>query len=150
MCDILRIMPTDEIDQHLLSLLRENARASTAALARHLGVSRTTIQSRIGRLERSGAVTGYTVRTSDALEKGSIRALVMITAGPKQSAGVEAALRRLPQVRALHSVSGPFDMIAEAAAGSVGEMDALIDAIGALTGVERTTSSVILSTKIDR
>ncbi len=140
----------DEIDRRLLSLLRENARASTAALARALGVSRTTVQSRIARLERTGAVTGYTVRASDELERGAIRALVMITVGPKQSAGVEAALRRLPEVRALHSVSGPFDMIAEAAAGSVGEMDALIDAIGALDGVERTTSSVILSTKIDR
>ena len=140
----------DDIDRRLLSLLRENARASTSALARALGVSRTTVQSRITRLERTGAVAGYTVKASGELEKGAIRALVMITVGPKQSGGVEAALRRLPEVRALHSVSGPFDMIAEAAAGSVGEMDALIDAIGALEGVERTTSSVILSTKIDR
>jgi endonuclease III len=29
-------------------------------------------------------------------------------------------------------------------------MDALIDALGALPGVERTTSSIVLSTKIDR
>jgi hypothetical protein len=41
-------------------------------------------------------------------------------------------------------------MIAEAATQSVGDMDVLIDRIGALDGVERTTSSVILSTKIDR
>jgi len=140
----------DETDRELLSRLRENARASTAALARQLGVSRTTIQSRIARLERSGTITGYTVRTSDELEKGVIRALVMITLGPKQAAGVEAAMRRMPDVRALHSVSGPFDMIAEAATPSISDMDALIDRIGALDGVERTTSSVILSTKIDR
>ena len=138
------------IDQQLLSRLRENARTSTAALARELGVSRTTVQSRIERLERSHLITGYTVRTSDAYEQGAIRALVMITLAPKQQAGVEAAIRKMPDVRALHSVSGPFDMIAEAAAQSVGDMDALIDRIGALDGVERTTSSVILSTKIDR
>ena len=140
----------DTIDQQLLSRLRENARASTAALARELGVSRTTVQSRIERLERSHLITGYTVRTSDAYEQGAIRALVMITLAPKQQASVETAIRRMPDVRALHSVSGPFDMIAEAAARSVGDMDALIDRIGALDGVERTTSSVILSTKIDR
>ncbi len=79
-----------------------------------------------------------------------IRALLMITVAPKASAGVEAAVRKMPDVRALHSVSGPFDMIAEAATPSIGDMDALIDRIGALEGVERTTSSVILSTKIDR
>jgi endonuclease III len=32
----------------------------------------------------------------------------------------------------------------------VAEMDNLIDALGALPGVERTTSSIVLSTKIDR
>ena len=127
-----------------------SARASTAALARALGVSRTTVQSRLARLERSKVITGYTVRTSEAHERGVIRALVMITAMPKQSAAVEAAIRRMPAVRALHSVSGPYDMIAEAATPSVGEMDLLIDSIGALDGVERTTSSVILSTRLDR
>ena len=140
----------DELDKTLLSRLRENARASTALLARELGVSRTTVQSRLARLERTGVVTGYTVRTSEAHERGAIRALVMITVGPKQSSGVEAAIRRMADVRALHSVSGPFDMIAEAVTSSVGDMDALIDRIGALDGVERTTSSVILSTKFDR
>ena len=140
----------EESDRRLLSLLRENARASTAALARELKVSRTTVQSRIARLERSRVITGYTVRTSEAHERGTIRAMVMITVAPKQSAGVEAAVRRMPDVRALHSVSGPFDMIAEAATPSIGDMDALIDRIGALEGVERTTSSVILSTRIDR
>ncbi len=145
-----RYRQMDEIDRQLLSALRENARASTAALARRLGVSRTTVQSRIARLERARTITGYTVRTSEAHEKGTIRALVMITLGPKQAAGVEAAIRRMPDVRALHSVSGPSDMIAEAATASISEMDALIDRIGALDGVERTTSSVILSTKIDR
>jgi hypothetical protein len=32
----------------------------------------------------------------------------------------------------------------------VADMDALIDALGALDGIERTTSSIVLSTKIDR
>ncbi|TIS06957.1 MAG: AsnC family transcriptional regulator, partial [Mesorhizobium sp.] len=39
-----------EAEQALLTLLRANARASTAELARKLGVSRTTVQSRIERL----------------------------------------------------------------------------------------------------
>ena len=63
---------------------------------------------------------------------------------------VTAALRTIPQVRVLHSVSGDVDLIAVAASGSVAEMDEVIDRIGALDGVERTTSSIILSTKFDR
>jgi DNA-binding Lrp family transcriptional regulator len=140
----------DETDQALLARLRENARLPTAELARMLGLSRTTVQSRIERLERSGVVTGYTVRLSDAHERGLIRAYVMLTVAPKQTASVVASARKMPAVRVLQSVSGPFDLIAEAATDSAAEMDTLIDALGALDGVERTTSSIVLSTKIDR
>ncbi len=56
----------------------------------------------------------------------------------------------MPEVRSLHAVSGPFDLVVAAVAPSVDEMNATIDRIGALTGVERTTSAVVLSTRIDR
>jgi DNA-binding Lrp family transcriptional regulator len=140
----------DETDELLLALLRENARTATALLARRLGLSRTTIQSRIERLERRGVIAGYTLKTSKEYEKGLVRAHVLITAVPKLAARVEAELRRIPAVRTLHSVSGTFDMIAIVVASSIQELDAQIDRIGALEGVERTMSSIILSTRIDR
>jgi DNA-binding Lrp family transcriptional regulator len=113
-------------------------------------VSRTTVQSRLQRLERRGAVAGYTVVVPDEAEAALVRAHVLITLAPKQSAAIDAALRRIPEVRVLHSVSGPFDLIAIVAAGSIGELDALIDRIGALDGVERTTSAIVLATRIQR
>jgi DNA-binding Lrp family transcriptional regulator len=140
----------DDTDRTLLALLRDNARASAADLARKLKLARTTVQSRIARLERERVVVGYTVVTPDEAEAALVRAHVLITAGPKQSAGIEAALRRIPEVRHLYSVSGPFDLIAVLAADSIGVLDALIDRIGALEGVERTTSAIVLSTRIAR
>jgi DNA-binding Lrp family transcriptional regulator len=140
----------DDTDRALLSQLRENARAPTAELARRLGVSRTTVQSRLQRLERTRAIVGYTVVVPDEAEAALVRALVLITLAPKQSAAIDAALRRIPEVRVLHSVSGPFDLIAIVAAGSIGELDALIDRIGALDGVERTTSAIVLATRLQR
>jgi len=144
---MLTITPADE---RLLALLRENARAPAALLARKLGLSRTTVQSRIERLERGGVITGYTLRTFDEHEKRLIKAHVMITAPPKQAAGVENTLRQMPEVRTLLSVSGTFDLIAIVVAPSIQELDRLIDRIGILEGVERTTSAIILSTRIDR
>lgn len=145
----LSIMTTDS-DRSLIALLRENARASTAELARRLGVSRTTVQSRIERLEKSGVIAGYGVRLSPDYERNLVRAHILVTALPKLSASVEAVLRRIPEVRTLHSISGSFDMIIVVEAPSVRDLDTLIDRIGALDGVERTLSSIILSTKIDR
>lgn len=140
----------DATDQQLLALLRENARAPTAELARRLGLSRTTVQSRIERLERSGVILGYSVRTSAAHDAAQVRALVMIAAEPRLSPSIESALRRLPQVRTLHSVSGVHDFIAGVEAAGVAELDGLIDRIGALDGVERTSTAILMTTRIDR
>lgn len=133
-----------------MALLRDNARLSTSELARQMGVSRTTVQNRLERLEREGIIAGYTVRTGEGYERSLLRAQVMITVAPKKAGGVVAALRNMDEVRKLHSVGGSFDMIAEVAAGDVGALDTVIDAIGGLDGVERTMSSIILSTRIDR
>jgi len=140
----------DDTDHALINLLREDARAPTAVLARKLKLSRTTVQSRMERLQRQRVIAGYTISVPDELEASLVRAHVLITLVPKQSAAIEVALRKIPELRVLHSVSGPFDLIAIVAASSIGELDALIDRIGALDGVERTTSAIVLSTKIQR
>lgn len=141
---------TTEADRALIALLRENARMSIVELARKLGVSRTTAQSRLERLERRGIIDGYSVRLSPDYEQELVKAHVLVTALPKHAASVEAALRRMPAVRTLHSVSGNFDMIVIVESPSIRDLDLVIDNIGALDGVERTASSIILSTRIDR
>ena len=140
----------DETDRALIDALRENARRPIAELARALGLSRTTAQSRLERLERTGVITGYTLRLSETHERGQIYAYVLITLAPKQAPAVITAMRAMPAVRLLQSVSGGFDLVAVVAAPSVAAMDQVIDAIGAMDGVERTTSSIVLSTKVDR
>lgn len=143
-------MKITDADQQLLTVLREDARASTAEIARRLKLSRTTVQSRIDRLERAGVIAGYTVRVHEAAEHGHIRAHILITVLPKQTAAVVEALQRMPEVRTLHSVSGPFDLVALGVTPDVARMDALTDRIGATEGVERTMSSIILSAKFER
>ena len=141
---------TTDADNALIAILRENARAPTAEIARRLGVSRTTVQSRLERLERRGVITGYTLRLSEEQTRSLLRAHILLTIVPKLIREVEAGLREIPAVRTLHSVSGNFDMIAIIEAKSVGELDQLADRIGALEGVERTSTSLILSTRIER
>ncbi|MFP3943698.1 MAG: Lrp/AsnC family transcriptional regulator [Alphaproteobacteria bacterium] len=137
-------------DRTLVALLTRNARESTAALARKLGVARSTVQARIARLEAAGVIAGYTVRLGGEYRRGLIRAHVLITLDPKRAGEAEAALKRMPEFTALYSVSGAHDLIAVAAAETTEDMDALLDRIRKLGGVTATNSSILLSAKLER
>lgn len=139
-----------EKDRELLALLGENSRIPVATLAKKLGLSRTTVQARIERLEREGVIAGYGIRLSEQYASSLIRAHILITIAPKALSQVVRALDRLKPVTTLHSVSGSFDLIALLAAPSILELDQAIDEIGTIDGVERTLSSIILSTRIAR
>lgn len=143
-------MQITDKDRQLLALLGEDARLPVATLARKLGLSRTTVQARIERLERQGIIAGYGVRLSDAYLSDLIRAHVLITIAPKSLTQVTAELNAVHEVAQLYSVNGPYDLIAIIAAPSIAELDRLIDRIGETPGVERTLSSIILSTRIAR
>ena len=144
------ILKPGSVDAAILAALVENARISTTDLARRVGRSRTTVQSRVERLERDGVILGYTARLAAESPGAGVRAHVLIKLAPRAGARVEQAVRALPAVRELHAVSGEYDMIAIAVAPDVGQLDAIIDAIGAIEGVERTNSAVVLATKFDR
>jgi len=79
-----------------------------------------------------------------------IKAHVMITVNPAMTAGIITSMKLLEGVRAIYSVSGPHDLIAEVAAISVDDLNHIIDRISAIDGVGRTVSSVILSTRLKR
>ena len=143
-------MPIRDTDAKLIALLRAHAREPTASLARKLGLARSTVQERIARLEREGTIKGYTVRLADEAESRKLRAIVMISADPKQAERVTAELRRMPEVRSLSAVAGAYDMMALVETDTTARMDASLDRIGNAAGVARTVSSIVLSEKFAR
>lgn len=140
----------DPTDQKLIGLLTANAREPVTQLARKLKLARSTVQERIARLERLGAITGYTVKLSEGAGRHAIRAQVMLSADPKQTPHVVAELKTMPEVLYLAAISGTYDLIAHLGAPSTARIDEVLDAIGRLRGVTRTMSSIVLSVKFER
>jgi len=138
------------VDTNLLALLRENARRSTSELARSLGVSRSTIQSKIKKLEQKGVIKGYTVEYGEEYENRLVSAHVLITVHQKLTGRTNRSLHGIPQVKSLHAISGDYDLIAVLITETTEELSAILDQIGNLEGVERTNSSFILETKFER
>jgi DNA-binding Lrp family transcriptional regulator len=140
----------DEIDRQLIALLQINARESVANLARQLGIARTTVNSRLERLENSKVIAGYGVRLGQRLIGGGLQAYVGIKVQPRAGKEVVRRMTAMGQVQQLCAVSGEFDYVAWLHSESPEQLDQLLDQIGSLDGVEKTTTSIILSSKIDR
>ena len=136
----------DDTDRQLLSLLRDNARASVASLAKVLRVSRGTVQNRLSRLESDGTITGYTVRLKPQAEVHRIRAFMTVAVEGNRSAAVLAALRGDPAVSALHSTNGRWDMVVELQADSLEAFDNVLSRVRLLDGIANTETSLLLST----
>ncbi len=139
-----------DTDRALLELLQTNAREPTASLARKLGLSRTTVQNRMARLEARGIIAGYTVRLTGDYRRRLISAHVMISVDPKHAERVGGALSRMPEVRSLYAASGLYDLIAVIRCDTTEAIDELLDNVGRLPGIEKTVTSILLSRKFER
>lgn len=145
-----RLDTLDETDRALIALLQVSARESVANLARKLGVARTTVVARLARLEQNGVIAGYTVKLGQEVTDNALRAYVGISVEAKAARDVLKRFKRMPEIELLCSVSGEFDYVAWLRAASPERLDQLLDEIGEIDGVTRTTTSIVLSRKIER
>ena len=136
----------DDTDRQLLALLRDNARMPVVALANKLRVARATVQNRIGKLEADGTIVGYTVRLRPEAEGHRIRAITSIAIDGPRGDEVRRALRGNPNVVALHTTNGRWDLMAELRADTLEAFDQVLNAVRAIPGVSNTETSILLST----
>lgn len=134
-----------ESDRRILDHLRRDARMPTAELARRVGLARTTVQTKIARLMDRGVIEGFSVRTGPATDPQEVSAFVLVQAEPGFGARGATRLAALPGVRALSETCGEYGFVAELAAPDLPALNAAIDAIGAVAGVRRTQTHVVLA-----
>lgn len=138
-------------DQHLLNILRQNARTPLSDIAKELGVSRPTAQARLNRLEKEGYITGYTIVSGvDAGTIEMLSAIILVELEAKTLARIIAELKTIPEVASCHTLSGHYDLFVKIRCRLSSELDGLIDRIAELEGVRRTTSSIMLARKFER
>ncbi len=137
----------DSTDKRLISILRHNGRASVSDLATTLNLSRATVRSRLDRLQASGDVVGFTVVLKEDVSRDPVRALMMIEIEGRGTDRVIRQLTSLPQVRALHSTNGRWDVIAELGTETLEALDDVLSRIRKFDGVSQSETSLLLSTR---
>ena len=136
----------DDTDRQLIALLRDDARAPVAWLAKTLRLSRGTVQNRMNRLKADGTIVGYTVRLKPQTEEQRIRGLMTVAVEGARADAVLKALRGDPAVTALHTTNGRWDIVAEVRAESLPAFDRVLARIRLLEGISNTETSLLLST----
>ena len=137
----------DKKDHGLISALRENARVSLSDLAHRLGVSRTTVRSRIERLQQRGDILGFTVVLKDDAIHDSVRGIMMIGIEGRGTDRIVRQLTGLPELRSVHSTNGRWDVIAEIGTNSLEDFDSTLAKIRRMDGVTSSETSLLLSTR---
>ena len=136
----------DEIDRKLIALLRVNARAPVAGLAKAVNLSRGATQNRIDRMQTRGEIAGFTIKVSDAASAGRVRAIMAIAVEGERSGAVLRRLRGFPAVEAVHMTNGRWDMLAELNTENLAGFSAALDAIRLIEGISATETSLLLTT----
>ena len=138
----------NNLDGQIIALLKRNARISVTQMAQELNVSRVTIDTHIKKMERSGVITGYTVKlgTEEFRHKVSGWILINVTANEEESA-IERLIA-MPEITRLHTTNGKWDLAAEIQVLSLESFDATISKLRQVKGIMDTDTSLLLSSRI--
>ena len=141
---------SDKHEKAILAALQKNARISVSELARDLGISRATVQTKINRLEYTGTIKRYSVELGEDYEQKLVTSLVMIKCSQKLTGQVNKKLMAFPWIYEVNSVSGDYDMVALVKSETLKELNRSLDLLVNLAGIERTNSAIVLENMFRR
>lgn len=99
----------------LIKLLKTNARASVADLAKELNLTETEVENEIRRLEDDGTIVGYQAITDPAkADNGTVTALIEVKITPERGGGFDRLASRIAkfeQVKSCYLMSGGYDLL---------------------------------------
>ena len=137
--------------EELLELLCEDARHSTADLARLTDLSAEEVEETIAELEDDGVIQGYTAVVDwDAVGDERVRAHVELNVTLDRETSYRDVAERLagfPEVQGLRLVSGDYDFALEVEGDSMREVSRFIsDKVAPLPEITQTVTHYIMET----
>ena len=140
----MRMTVLDDLDRRLISALRADVRESVTSLAQRLGVTRATVNARLRRLVDSGTILGFSARVRTEDDPDTIRAVTLIEVSSRSTTQAISQLRGLPEIVALHTTNGAWDLVAELRTASLADFDRVMGQIRSVDGVVNSETSLLL------
>jgi len=140
----------DKFDRMILGGLVEDAHQTFAALGRRVGLSPPAVHERVKRLRRRRVVQGTSARLDGAEVGKPFLAFVKIELDGWGKSRKLLELARFPEVEELHSITGDAGLLLKVRTADAHALECLLAELYAFPGVRKTTSTVVLSTFIER
>ena len=142
------VLELDERDRRILQLVQKDASLAQAEIARKVGLSTAAVNERLKKLEASGVIRRWTALVDPRAVGATVTAFVEVFLDhPRYEQGLLDRVVRLDEVLECHHVTGEFALLLKV---RVKDMEALrqllLHQLGALDGVSRTRTAVVLST----
>ena len=135
----------DTVNRRILAILADDARISTAELARRLDMSAPAVRERVGRLEQAGVIRGYRVDIDPAAVGLPVAAWVRVRPGPGQLPKIADLARRSPQVSECHRITGDDCFLLKVHGPSIEDLESVLDAF-LMFG--QTTTAIVVATPV--
>lgn len=135
----------DAVDLRLLRALDRDPRQTTAALARHVGMSAPAVAERVQRLQASGVIAGYRLQLDPAVLGLPITAYVRVRPAAGQLDRIAACARQTPEVVECHRITGDDCFLLKVHVPAVGALEAVLDRF---LVYGQTTTSIVQSSPV--
>ena len=140
-----RLSILDGMDRDILQELNVDARKSHREIAHRLGISPTTVSSRVQRLEKEGVIRGYIPVLDDEQLGWDLWATIGIRISKGRLREVEERLARDVRAYAIYDLTGEYDALVIGRFRDRRDLDRFVKHALQDPHVERTNTQVILN-----
>jgi DNA-binding Lrp family transcriptional regulator len=138
----------DDTDLRIVIALRANPRATVSDLSRRLSLARGTVHTRLDRLHQRGVITGFGPDLNLAASGFPVRAFTTLSIAQGQHEAVINALKAVPHILEVHTVTGPGDLLLRLAAETNDHLHRLLQEVAAIPEVSHATTHLALASPI--
>jgi len=135
----------DALDARLLGLLSSEPRAGVLEASRRLGVARGTVQARLDRLVARGVIRSFAPTLDPAALGYTVTAFANLEIRQGARDAVTAHLASIPEVLAVHTITGQGDLLCQLVARDNDDLQRVIDQLVADDDILRTSTVVALA-----
>jgi len=132
----------DDLDEKILSVLKDEGRASHIEIGRKVGLSEGAVRKRIKAMVSSGIISKFTVQLG--FTKGA-KAMALVSVNPQlPTSSVSRSLKKIPGIEVVYEVTGQYDIAAVISTLNVADVNRSIERIRSIKGVTNTNTMIIL------